>query len=337
MNNAKQKHNLWTERELRDVYQEFMSGTKPCNLAKRQGILSAQLLGMFSARGWPLRGRCTRARVDDELIHAMHAEYMSGMKLNAVARRHQRSGRALRDLFSSRGLFIRYSNGFPAKGKSGRFEVFFPKSEADIEALIAGATRLVVPLELKNDWAKWTMERRGEFIARLRARLNDPKARPELPCSANVLPFDYTTPAAWDIVRRRNAGVPSQYWKTKLNIKSQGMIWNGRLFFWAGKTSCYMEGIKWSSERGRPSLNRAIWESVHGPIPDGGVIRARDGNPNNLDPSNLVLSDRNELVRENQSRHLTKQSRETTQILLNRHQSPPSHGLPDTLHILARR
>lgn len=37
-----------------------------------------------------------------------------------------------------------------------------------------------------------------------------------------------------------------------------------------------------------PTLHRAIWRSLHGPIPDGHHIHHRDGNPLNNDPDNLV-------------------------------------------------
>jgi hypothetical protein len=181
------------------------------------------------------------------------------------------------------------------------------------------------------------MERRGDFIARLRAHLADPQARPELPYSGNVVPFDYTTEAAWEIVRRRNQGRTSQQFDTKLNIISQGVIWDGRLWFWARRTPAYYEGIKWTPGHGRPGLHRIIWESIHGPLPEAGIIRQIDGNPNNLDPSNLILSDRNELCRENQAHFLTRNSRDLTATLLNRHQSTPSNVHPDLNDILARR
>jgi len=333
-------HNTWTESELQGVYQEYMAGARPSGLAKRRGYLSAELLFMFTFRKWPLRGRASRLvpkRISDAVIQLMHAEYMSGMTLNEVARRHQRGGRALRDLFSSRGLFIRNSAGIRAKGSGGRFEGLSPKSEAEVDEIISGATRLIIPPELKHDWSKWPMARRGEFIARLRDAIPDPKARPELPFSANVVPFDYTTEAAWEIIRRRNSGLCSWYWETKLNIMSQGVIWDGRLWFWARRIGCYVEGIKWSPQRTRNTLSREIWQASNGPIPPQGVIRERDGNPNNLDPANLVLSDKNEVMRENQARHHTKKSRELTTILLNRHQTTDSHGHPDPIDIRTLR
>ena len=330
----------WTELELRGLYEEYMDGARPGTLASRRSRLSAELISLFQSRQWPLRGRASRVmprRVADELILAMHAEYMTGLPLTAVARRHKRSGRALRDLFSSRGLFIREATAFPNKGAGGRFEPVCPRSEAEIEAMIAASTRMVIPIELKNDWAKWPMQRRGDFIARLRAHLADPQARPDLPFSGNVLPFDYATEEAWEIVRRRNAGKPSWTWETKLNIISQGVIWDGRLWFWARRMPAYYEGIKWTPGHSRPALHRAIWESLHGPLPAGAVIRGVDGNPNNLEPANLILTDRNELVRENQMRHLVRRSRDLTSTLLNRHQSTTSHAHPDLNDIRARR
>lgn len=333
-----QNHNIWTERELRGVYQEYLDGARPCGLAKRRGYLSSELLFLFQWRNWPLRGRAVRLmpkRVADDVILALHAEYMTGMSLHEVATRHKRNRRSLRDLFESRSLFIREASG-PQKGAGGRFEPVCPRSEAEIEAMISASTRMIVPECLKNDWAKWPMARRGEFIGRLRIHLADPQDRPDLPLSSNVIPFDYTTEAAWEIVRRRNQGRDSRKWETKLNIISQGVIWDDRLWFWARRMPAYYEGIKWTPGHGRPGLHRTIWESLHGPLPKDGIVRQIDGNPNNLDPANLTLTDRNELVRENQMQHLMIKSRDLTATLLNRHQTAPPHVHPDLNAIRSR-
>lgn len=43
-----------------------------------------------------------------------------------------------------------------------------------------------------------------------------------------------------------------------------------------------------------------IWEQDHGPVPDGMVVAFRDGDKRNIDPENLILVSRAELLRLNQ-------------------------------------
>ena len=331
----------WSERELRGLYQEYLTGARASDLAKRRGRTSGDLLFMFEWRRWPLRARPSPRqpkRVDERIVQAMYAEYMAGITFAETERRHGRRKGTARVLFVGRGLPLRESEGLPvARRADGSFAPFVPLTEDEIEELVAGATKLAIPERLRLEWRKWPLERRGDFIARVRARLKDPGDRPELPFSSNVEPFDYATPKAWEMIRARNAGLSSKHWKTMLKVPSQGVIWDGRFWFWARKESHYYEGIAWRLYGERPALHRTIWESIHGPIPPLGVVRCADGNPNNLDPSNLVLTDRNELCRENQARALTEKSRDLTTILLNRHQSNTPHAHPDTLQVLARR
>jgi hypothetical protein len=182
-----------------------------------------------------------------------------------------------------------------------------------------------VPQELKFEWRHWSLARRGKFIACIRAKLNRPTDRPCLPFSANVEPFDYSTPRAQAIARQMNAGCTSRQWRAMIRLNSQGVIYQGRLYFWAadgggGHTGAYYIG-PWTPGTGRPALHHIIWRKFNGPIPAGHVVRARDGNPNNLDPANLYLATRNDVARENQAASLLKKSRAATALLLDRAQA----------------
>lgn len=187
-----------------------------------------------------------------------------------------------------------------------------------------------MPAELKLEWRTWSLERRGWFITKLRAKLARLGDRRDLPFSSNVELFDYASPRAHEIAQRVNAGTDSRSARVKIDICSQGVIWRDRLWFWSHKVG-YQSG-PWTPENGRPVLHKAIWEETHGrKVPRHHVIRFIDGNPNNLAPENLHLATRNDIARENQAAALLRKSRERTAILLNRHQTGNRHDLSDSL------
>lgn len=337
---AKQHYNSWTEKELAAVHEEYLAGAFPSELAKRRGRKSSELLFMFQFRNWPLRAKkkpVQPKRIPAALVEAMYADYQSRMTLADVDRKYGLSKGSSRCIFSNRRLALRMDFiATKTRRPDGSFAPLVPKTEEEIESLIQSATKISVPPALALEWRKWSMARRGDFIVRLRARLRDPNDRPELPFSANVVPFDYTSEAAWKIVNDRNAETSSRYWASKLDIRSQGVIWDGRLWFWSRRVNTYIEGVRWTTEVGRPLLHRVIFEETHGvTLTIDDIVRIVDGNPNNLEPSNLILADRNEVCRENQARSLALKSRERTAILLNRHQQ--SNDNPDTLHLLGKR
>ena len=171
---------------------------------------------------------------------------------------------------------------------------------------------------------------RSRFAAD-RARIKSPNDRPTTPFSSNVTPFDYACPVAQEIVRARNAGTDSRSARTKLDIRSQGVIFRGLLWFWNINFCGYYLGIPWTKEHGRPALHRVLWEETHGPIPAGHVVSYIDKNPNNLDPANLYLRSRDTVCRENQAAAITRKSREITALLLKRSQTKNSHDLIDHL------
>lgn len=331
----------WSEAELRALHARWMAGEFASTLAKIRGKSSGYLLERFRHYGLPLRPKKNPVmpkRVPAGIAEAMYADYQAGMTLADVDRKYGRCPKCARVLFKTRGWPLRppIKNAWRQHRADGTFQAMPPKTPEEIDALVQAATRVAVPAALKQEWRKWSIERRGEFIRRLRARLHDPKDRPDLPFSSNVVPFDYSTAAAWDILRAANGNLSSREWVMKMDVISQGVIWEGRLFFWVRSEGYYIEAVPWRPDRPRRALRRVIWESIHGKLPENAVVRQIDGNPNNLDPANLTISDRNQVCRENQFAALTRESRERTAILLNRHHTP-QHEHSHTLQELGSR
>lgn len=268
----------------------------------------------------------TRRAHLDALIHEMHADYMRPMSLNAVAKKYGLTRHCVRERFASRGLILRKAQRDPQRLANGQIAAYVPKTEREITAIIARAKTFSVPLELKFEWRSWSLERRGEFVRRLRACLNPPGPMPTGPFSANVEPFAYGHPRAHAIAEKANAGQPSRNHKVFMMISSQGVIYRDTLYFWAadgggGTTGAYYVG-PWRPGIGRPALHKIIWQEANGrPVPKGHVIRFVDGNHNNLVAENLTLCTRNEVARENQAKALTRKSRALTALLLRRSQS----------------
>ena len=301
---------------------------------------SGFLLDEFRARGWEIRPNKKppgRARsLSDALTAAMHADHLSGQKYREIESRYGRPKGSVRSLFVTRGLPIQRRQGTVRRAADGTYQPLVPKSPAEIEALIQAARKLAVPGELKSEWRMWSLARRARFIARLRQRLASPNDRPEKPFSANVTPFDYGTREAWEIVKAMNAGKDSRTAAAKMDLRSQGVIHEGKLWFWSTSARGYFSGGAWTPERGRPSLHRMLYEREHGPVTAGMVVRFADGNPNNLTPANLVLLHKNDIMRENQAQGLSRRSRTKTAILLSRFQQHHSNPGHDLIHQIAQ-
>jgi hypothetical protein len=261
-----------------------------------------------------LAGSCLKCRATKksylrgELVKKMHADYMAGMSQGALGRKYRsasgkpRSGSEFRQFFSRRGLFVKPT---PSQcrhqlGNPGCFAAVTPKTETEIAALVGKLARAKLPAELRQEWRSWPFEKRAAFIARLRRKF--PSTRPTTPFSANVEPFDYSSPRAWEIANQMNAGLPSNQWPVHLKIKSEGVIYQGRLYFWLkhhrGDFGAYYIG-PYSSSAGRPALHQIIWTQLRGKIPPKNTVVFADGNKNNFDPKNLVLKTRNQNLREN--------------------------------------
>ena len=309
---------VWAEHELRSLMAEHIGGIHISALAKRRRRYSAELIAAWARFDLvpPVRkkGGGREKRIPTDQVAKMYAFYQTG-KSFAETERHFGAGKNnVRNIFISRGLDLRESlkNSWRQRRPDGSWLQMPPKTEEEIEALIQAATVLAIPEDLRVEWRKWDLARRVDFIRRVRARLKRSIDRPELPFSDNVMPFDYGTPEAWEIVNHtKNAGA-------KLKIQSQGVIYQGQLWFWSGSACCYLLAVKWTPEKPRPSLHRSIWESIHGPITPDLAVTYKDGNPNNLDPGNLELRSKNEICRENQASAITRKSREKMEILLAR-------------------
>lgn len=255
------------------------------------------------------------------LVAAMYADYCRPMSLHALGRKYGRDRRSIREVFVCRKLAVRTSpNASWARLPNGQVAPAVPLTPAEIEQLIVTSPRVMVPAMLKREWRSWSWARRQEFINRLRAHHGDEQARPTTPFSANVEPFDYASPRAHAIARAVNAGGDSRQARTTLKTPSQGVIFEGQLWFWNRKAG-YQLGL-WTPAEGRPVLHKLLWERHHGrPVPPSHVIRFADGNRNNLAPENLLLCSRNEVARENQAAALFRKSRAQTALLLARAQS----------------
>lgn len=261
-------------------------------------------------------------RLPDALVAAMYADYQLPMSLSAVGRKYaDRTAEEVKEIFKRRGFAIRKYTGFvpPNDPVTGCFMAAKPFTKRQIDAFIAKATKVAIPAALAHEWRRWPMQRRASFIRRLRRRLK-PAGPSALPYSSNVEPFDYASSRAQSICKALNEGLSSWYWKTKIDLCSQGVIWNGKLWFWTRKAG-FISAESWTPERGRPLLSHAIWEQTHKrKVPPHHVVRFLDGNDNNLDPANLVLATKNDVCRENQAQSLARKSRELTRALLIRQQ-----------------
>lgn len=321
---------IWAKRELKALHAEHLAGVWVSELAKRRRMRSGDLVSAWQKLGLtPLPrkiGPGRKRRITQAMADNAHADYMAGTSLRECERRYGIRAGTLRTAFVKRGYALRISaESLRNHRKDGTFAPYVPKTKAQIAAIIGAATKLAVPPELAIDWRHWDRARRADFMARLRSKIADPSDRPELPFSANVTPFDYASDEALAIVQQRNRGLGSRAWVTKLDIRSQGVIWAGRLWFWNRQTRCYIEGVRWTPEAGRPVLSRAIYEAANGPIPAGIVIRHRDRNPNNLAPGNLYPATRDEVVRETQATVMSAKSRALTAAILRRSQSNPTN------------
>ena len=129
-----------------------------------------------------------------------------------------------------------------------------------------------------------------------------------------MVPFHYGMKAAHETAGKVNAGLNSRQWLCHLKIMSRGVIFDGHLWSYVPDNG-YVRGMFKKGDV-RKVLHREIYKAHHGPIPEGCVVRFRDGNENNLDPENLTLETRNDLARQNQAKHLTAVSRRKLQALM---------------------
>lgn len=268
------------------------------------------------------RAATRRARLDG-LAASAYAEYLTGKSISQLAREHGRAVTSMRNLFEARGLALRpdHRSRLPHRA-DGTFACTPLLTDAEANALADAATDLRVPPALKLTWRKWPLARRAQHLARIRVRLKFAKLPPG-PFSANVVPFDYSSAAAHEIVRRANAGSNSRTKNAQIKTNSGGVIFEGALWFFKSKTGYARDRDSAKCEL----LHHVIWSRAHGrPVPRSHVLRYIDGNPNHLVAANLQLLHRDELARENQARALSAKSRQLTTALLTRSQGQSSHA-----------
>lgn len=273
--------------------------------------------------------------IKESLALRMYIDHREGQTYGQIGRRYGYHKKSVIRAFKVRGwdVALHELKGVASRSNAGTFAPAPRLTAQKISQMLAEETKLRVPSGLKLEWRKWALERRGKFIARLRARLHLSDQRPETPFSANVEPYDYASPRAWEIIRKANDGKNSKFAVMKLNIASQGVIYKGELYYWARKAG-YVKAVPWTKEAGRPLLHHIIWEEANGrPVPESHVLSFIDGNWNNLLPSNLTLRTRNDVARHNQAAALNRKSRELTSILLKRTQRKDINDNLGTLKI----
>lgn len=254
------------------------------------------------------------------LVRRMHRDHVAGMNLHQLGLKYGYTDFNIKRAFERLGLEVRLAPTL------GYFEkTLKPHTDAEILALARQTKRVMVPHVLRWEWRRWTLERKWWLIQELVKIHGWAFDLPEGAYSANVTPFHYGTPEAHATAAAVNAGLPSQQWLCHLKINSRGVIYGGHLWCYVPDNG-YVRG-QFKLAEGRKTLHRELYKEHHGPIPADGVVRFRDGNENNLDPANLYLSTRNELVRETQSRVLTERSRARTAALLKQSQQKGTHEL----------
>jgi hypothetical protein len=275
------------------------------------------------------RRAAARRRKLDALVADMFAAYSTGISIAEVGRRFGgRSNTAVRNLFQARGYPFRAA--WRSHSPHAPNRCFVAKAiltDAEVDAVLEQATRFAIPDALKFTWRKWTLEQRGTFLARLRARLGCCRAqvnRPTGPYSANVEFFDYASPRAHAIAAALNVGRDSRTKVAQIRLTSEGVIFEDALWFWT-----YQAGYAHGPVRAGALklLHHHIWSRANGgrAVPSTHILRFIDGNENNLVLENLRLVTRDEVLRENQARGLAAKSRQITTALLERSQDPTAH------------
>lgn len=259
-------------------------------------------------------------RDDPARVRLMHRDHVAGMNLSQLDQKYGYKGSHIKRAFERLGLEVRLSETL------GRFQSRLkPHTDAEIVALARQTKRVTIPRALRWEWRKWPLAKKWWLIQELVKVHGWAFELPEGAYSANVIPFHYGTPEAHATAAAVNAGRPSQQWLCHLKIMSRGVIHGGHLWCYVPDNG-YVRG-QFRIGEGRKVLHRELYKQHHGPIPPECVVRFCDGNENNLDPANLYLSTRNDVVRETQSRVLTERSRARTAALLKQSQTKGTHEL----------
>ena len=277
-------------------------------------------------------------KIPDSFIDPLIQEYKAGTSLASLARKCRKERRTLRGIFQRRGVHIRPVPYTIKRGYSGQFAPAKPLTTAQLDKLIAGLTRVCVPESLKREWRLWPMSKRMWFIRRAFERF--PSDRPAGPLSPGMKFFDYGTPEAREIIDRKNWGRNSRNKRASIKPCSQGIIFEGELYFWMTRRgesrAAYFVG-SWKPGIGRPSLHQTLWQRYNGRKQrENETVIFKDGNKNNFRPENLVLRSRADCARQNISIWRLKRSRENTALLLKRSTRHDHDSSSSTIHRLAR-
>jgi hypothetical protein len=287
----------------------------------------------------PVGGHSGPIGYPPRFVEAIYNDYMDhGEVMAAIAPRWNRQAGSLSHLLAKWGLREKTPERTQQikarqRDKGGRVMAANRATPAELDEIIASATKIAIPPTLQWEFKNWPMEKRAWFLKRLRDKVRPPNARPEKPFSSNVTPFDYTTTEARAIKERLNIGLSSRQAICRIDLASQGVIYKGELYFWAAKSGYQRRG-HWKRGIGRALLHRIIWEEVNGPLPPKHVVYFRDENHNNFEPDNLGIMSMNENARRNQAAALLRTSREQTALLLQRSQQgkEKQHGLIEALY-----
>lgn len=270
--------------------------------------------------------------IDHDTVWAMWMCYEGGLSLTQVAKHYKVHRSDLAHIFKLRGMQTRPHTHNPHDAK-GRWVPMPPKTEAEIAKIIAGMKWVHVPQALRHEWRSWSMERRRAFIHQARAKIGSRFPIPTSPFSSNVRYFEYGMPEAMAIAKEENRDKDSHSFRSKLKPCSQGVIWNGRFWFWTHKEGMGYEAGPWKPDTGRPMLHWAVWEQANGrPVPPHHQVIFLDGNKNNFDPKNLGLRSKAECCWENRKSHYERTGRAATALLLQSSQQKES----DANHDLTR-
>jgi hypothetical protein len=254
----------------------------------------------------------------DAEVQTFWEAYQTSPSAAAVERQFGIPIKGLKNILERRGFQVRPPKITPRLG----FGVRLPEpTEAEISAAIAKLKFVNVPPELKIQWKRWSMAKRQKFIQRIRATLKPKTDRPTTPFSENVTPWEYGTPAAMEIARKLNEGRTSQTKLVSIRAGSQGVIWDGQLWFWTGRAT---DGAPYGYQGGRPRrlLHRVIWERTHGqPVPDKHIVSIKDGNWNNLSPDNFQLISMAENATRNKNAGRAAKGEAAAALLLQRFNS----------------
>lgn len=257
--------------------------------------------------------KCGGRGLPAEKVAALWAEFSAGKKMAAIERDHAIGRGSLRQIFRRRGYVVPSAPGQPQRDPvTGQVIPLRPATSAQIAAAIRKLKRIGVPPELRQEWKKRSMAWRMKLIRRIRAHVRERYPRPRTPFSKNVIPFEYGTPAAMRLAEQFNAGRTSQNKVTHIRPCSQGVIYQGRLWFWAHRNDGRDAGARYSEMGPAPrrALHHVIYEEHHGRIPARHTVIFRDGNKNNFAPENLALRSKADCARMNCAhRRLTGEER----------------------------